>query len=153
MLTPGPGFRSWLLSMFIRLSQSSKTAFVEIFFTAELFSSWSVFIHHTRALVYLTVSQTHNIALTGDVADTITQLSEGRVVNHGPTSKVISSDEALQLEIRQGDELEVTRKPKVALTIAEPKPILDQKGDGKLITKEHVAEGRISWNICQSRYC
>jgi ABC-type transport system involved in cytochrome bd biosynthesis fused ATPase/permease subunit len=92
---------------------------------------------------------THNVAMTADIADYVVSLGvDGRVRAKGTVEEALKRDSKLKKEVAQEEkELKKAEKEKSGEVAAEPEGEAPQagEGDGKLIMKEEVAEGHVSW--------
>jgi hypothetical protein len=92
---------------------------------------------------------THNVAMTAPVADYVISLGvDGRVRSRGTVKEALARDSVFKRELAQEEkELkkaeDVDSEDESAATAAEAVPA--QTGDGKLIMKEEIAEGHVSW--------
>ncbi|KZV59749.1 P-loop containing nucleoside triphosphate hydrolase protein [Peniophora sp. CONT] len=87
---------------------------------------------------------THNIALTGPIADCVVALgSDGFIAARGSYYEVLAKDKELAQEARQ-DGLQLTHMEEETTAELEGlnEPVI--KADGKLIVAEEVAEGHVS---------
>jgi ABC-type methionine transport system ATPase subunit len=92
---------------------------------------------------------THNVVMTAPVADYVISLGvDGRVRSRGTVKEALARDSVLKRELAQEEkELkkaeDVDSEDESAAAAAEVVPA--QTGDGKLIMKEEIAEGHVSW--------
>jgi ABC-type glutathione transport system ATPase component len=88
--------------------------------------------------------QTHNVALTGPIADFVVELVDGKITKQGYASDVLSSYKASPEYTAQEEELvkaeEEVDGPDVA-SVTKPKVA---QANGQLIKKEEIAQGRLS---------
>ena len=88
-------------------------------------------------------SQTHNIALAGPVADFVVSLGQdGRILCQGTLSEALKSNKALLKEVK-AEEGEVAKADE---TMDDVIPEIPEGKGGKLILKEEIAEGHVSWS-------
>jgi len=99
---------------------------------------------HTPVDVYYDF-QTHNIALAGPIADFVVALdADGRIVSRGSVADAFAHVEGLQEQVEKA--IEIAVKSEEVIDNAYPKvDKVAQKGDGKLILTEEIAEGHVSW--------
>jgi ABC-type glutathione transport system ATPase component len=93
---------------------------------------------------------THNVAMTAGIADYVVSLGvDGRVRAKGSVEEALKRDSKLKKEVAQEEkELKKAEKEEKSGDVAaEPEGEAPQagQGDGKLIMKEEVAEGHVSW--------
>lgn len=91
--------------------------------------------------------QTHNVAMTGPIADFVVSLgTDGRILSQGTMSKALAANKALSKELKAG-ELELHKAEE---TIDGEVPEVREGKSGKLIVAEEVAVGHVSWSACES---
>ncbi|KAE9393212.1 P-loop containing nucleoside triphosphate hydrolase protein [Gymnopus androsaceus JB14] len=84
---------------------------------------------------------THNVGLTQSVAGFVVSMKDGRIVNQGPVSKVLSENEFLECQV----ELEELVEDSEAFE-DDDKPLKKPtEGQGKLIVAEEVQLGGVGW--------
>ncbi|KAF9645156.1 hypothetical protein BDM02DRAFT_3189933 [Thelephora ganbajun] len=89
---------------------------------------------------------THNIALAGPVADFVVSLGQdGQILSQGTFSEALKSNKALLKEVKAED-AEVAKADE---TIDDVLPEIPEGKGGKLIVKEEIAEGHVSWSAIQ----
>jgi len=86
---------------------------------------------------------THNVAIASPIADFVVSLGlDGRILSQGSVSDALAKDHLLAVEV--SEDREVTETADHGTDPAGP-----AKGpEGKLIVKEEIQEGRISWPAC-----
>lgn len=91
--------------------------------------------------------QTHNVAMTGPIADFVVSLgSDGRILTQGTMSTALATSKALTKELKAGKS-ELHRAEE---TVDGEVPEIHEGKSGKLMVAEEVAEGHISWSACES---
>jgi len=107
-----------------------------------LFCWWYVLAFRPES-VRLTRPQTHNIALAGPVADFVVSLGQdGRILCQGTLSEALKSNKAL-LKKAKAEEGEVAKADEI---VDDVFPDIPEGKGGKLILKEEIAEGHVSWS-------
>jgi len=104
----------------------------------------------SQTLNICTVTQTHNLALAGPIADYIVSVSpEGIVSGRGnDLQSILARDTALQEDFQKDrvaieEDAHIIEESKKATESDKPKdPVTDA---GKLIVKEEVAHGNVGW--------
>ena len=91
--------------------------------------------------------QTHNVAMTGQIADFVVSLgTDGRILSQGTMSKALATNKALTKELEAG-KLELHKAEEM---VDGEAPEVREGKSGKLIVAEEVAEGHVSWSACES---
>ena len=91
--------------------------------------------------------QTHNIALAGPAADFVVSLGQdGRILCQGTLSEALKSNKALRKEVKA----EEPRAVKTDEVIDDATPEIPEGKGGKLIAKEELAVGHVSWSASKS---
>jgi len=84
--------------------------------------------------------------LAGPAADFVVSLGQdGRILSQGTLSEALRSNKALLKKIK-------TEQPEVSKadeTIDDVVPEIPEGKGGKLIAKEEIAEGHVSWSACE----
>jgi hypothetical protein len=89
------------------------------------------------------LEQTHRVVTATSVAHWVVSLSlDGRVVSQGPISDALKQDSVLFAEVKK-DQEELELQEKVAVLDGEKER--QERPSGKLMTKEEVALGHVSW--------
>jgi len=87
--------------------------------------------------------KTHNIALAGPVADFVVSLGkDGRILSQGTLSEALESNKALLKRIKA----ETAEVAKADETVDDVHPEIPEGKGGKLIVKEEIAVGHVSWS-------
>ena len=84
--------------------------------------------------------------MAGPAADLVVSLGQdGRILSQGTLSEALKSNRALLKEIKT-KEAEVSKADE---TIDNVVPEIPEGKGGKLIAKEEIAEGHVSWSACE----
>lgn len=102
-----------------------------------------MFIHHDFNTV--TQSQTHNVVLVRPIARFIVSIKDGRVASQASIEDAILSNKELAVEIEKDEEAVERANEEIDPQSAPNEP---SARDGKLILKEEVELGHISWSAC-----
>jgi len=87
--------------------------------------------------------------LAGPVADFVVSLGQdGQILSQGTLSEALKSNKALIKEVKT-EEAEVTKADE---TIDDVLPEIPEGKGGKLIAKEEIAEGHVSWSASMSTF-
>ena len=73
--------------------------------------------------------------------------SDGTIVSHGSYSKVLAEDSELARSAAQ--EEQVLAKVEEEIEEDGGLDVAQSKAHGKLVVKEEVAEGHVSWHACE----
>ncbi|KZV67808.1 P-loop containing nucleoside triphosphate hydrolase protein [Peniophora sp. CONT] len=88
---------------------------------------------------------THNVALTGPVAELVVSFgSDGTLVSRGTVDEVLAKDGMLKHEIEE-QAMVIEKTEKELVSGEEPDEEIKQ-ADGKLIVEEDIQQGRVSWS-------
>jgi ABC-type methionine transport system ATPase subunit len=97
---------------------------------------------------------THNVALTAPLADFVVSLGpDGRVRAQGSVADVLARDAAFEQEMAHDREVlaEAATAPDAPGEPAAADAAAKPASDGKLIMKEEIAEGHVSWSAREYR--
>jgi hypothetical protein len=84
--------------------------------------------------------------MAAPVADFVVSLgADGRVRSRGSVEQALARDSALKRELAQEERALQKAEAREADGEGAPAPAAEARGDGKLIMKEEVAEGHVSW--------
>ena len=90
------------------------------------------------------MSQTHNVAMAGPLADYVVSLGQdGRIACRGTVSDALKKDKTLAKDVAKG--ARALKDDEKRIDAEEPDEVA-KPGDGKLILSEEIAEGHVSWD-------
>lgn len=98
-----------------------------------------------RSHVHL-LFQTHHIAIVRGIAGYVVSVKDGRVVGQGPYEEVLKTDASLSKEVAEEEEDLRTADEETDSDVSQDENKI--KSDGKLIVKEEIQEGLVSWAAC-----
>jgi ABC-type sulfate/molybdate transport systems ATPase subunit len=95
----------------------------------------------------LTIRQTHNVAMASSVADFVVSMGkDGRILSQGSVTDAIAKDTTLAARVTEDEQAIEQAGEKIDVKIESEV----KQADGKLVVKEEIEEGHVSW---QARAC